>query len=194
VYERDHLRCRYCGRDLKEWSATLDHVLPRSKGGRNSYENTVTACGGCNQDKRDRTPEEAGMVLLAPGDAPSAEPPECPRCNGLGHLPVGECFACLGFGKLLTVQQAAECYAHALKKIKDQSRKLSKLKSALAAAQGREEPEYNKTSGQLLIEVRAKRSVIAQQGLYIEKLKDQIEALGGEVRWRDGDPRNEVNA
>ena len=40
-----------------------DHVLPRSRGGRNTWLNTVAACGGCNQRKGDRTPAEAGMVL-----------------------------------------------------------------------------------------------------------------------------------
>lgn len=62
VFRRDSSTCQYCGRvggDL-----TLDHVLPRSRGGRNSWENIVTACRECNARKRDRTPAEARMTLL----------------------------------------------------------------------------------------------------------------------------------
>ena len=43
---------------------TVDHVLPQSRGGGSTWENTVLACGPCNNRKRDRTPDEAGMRLL----------------------------------------------------------------------------------------------------------------------------------
>lgn len=57
---RDEHRCAYCaGR-----GDTVDHVLPRSRGGRNTWLNTVAACGPCNGRKADRTPDEAGMELL----------------------------------------------------------------------------------------------------------------------------------
>ncbi|BCJ37046.1 HNH endonuclease [Actinocatenispora thailandica] len=56
---RDGHRCGYCG----DPASTVDHILPRSRGGRNTWRNTVAACGGCNQRKGDRTPEEAGMRL-----------------------------------------------------------------------------------------------------------------------------------
>lgn len=59
VLVRDHRRCGYCGGP----AGTIDHVLPRSRGGRNTWLNTVAACGGCNQRKGDRTPAEAGMPL-----------------------------------------------------------------------------------------------------------------------------------
>lgn len=68
VFRRDAHTCQYCGRvggDL-----TLDHVLPRSRGGRNSWENIVTACRECNSKKRDRTPDEAKMTLLREPYAP----------------------------------------------------------------------------------------------------------------------------
>ncbi|WP_181273558.1 HNH endonuclease [Brevibacterium oceani] len=58
---RDEHRCAYCG---AAGAATVDHVLPRSRGGRNAWLNTVAACGPCNGRKADRTPEEAGMELL----------------------------------------------------------------------------------------------------------------------------------
>ena len=59
VLARDRHRCGYCGGD----ATTVDHVLPRSRGGRNTWKNTAAACGGCNRRKGDRTPGEAGMVL-----------------------------------------------------------------------------------------------------------------------------------
>lgn len=60
VLRRDHYRCGYCGRS----GHTLDHVLPLSRGGTSTWLNTVTACGPCNGRKANRTPPEAGMVLL----------------------------------------------------------------------------------------------------------------------------------
>lgn len=60
VFKRDRQECQYCGstRDL-----TLDHVMPRSRGGNSSWLNLVTACKKCNSYKGDRTPEEADMPL-----------------------------------------------------------------------------------------------------------------------------------
>src|SRR5688500_9805642 len=52
VLARDGRRCAYCGGH----ATTVDHVLPRSRGGRNTWLNTVAACDGCNQRKGDRTP------------------------------------------------------------------------------------------------------------------------------------------
>jgi 5-methylcytosine-specific restriction endonuclease McrA len=49
----------------------VDHVLPRSRGGRNTWLNTVAACGGCNQRKGDRTPAEARMPLRFTPRVPS---------------------------------------------------------------------------------------------------------------------------
>lgn len=60
LLQRDAHRCAYCGRR----SSTVDHVLPRSRGGRDEWLNTVAACRQCNGSKADRTPEEAGMPLL----------------------------------------------------------------------------------------------------------------------------------
>jgi 5-methylcytosine-specific restriction endonuclease McrA len=59
VHKRDGRRCGYCGAP----SSTIDHIVPRSRGGPNSWLNTVAACFGCNQRKGDKTPAEAGMVL-----------------------------------------------------------------------------------------------------------------------------------
>lgn len=67
VLARDGRRCGYCGGP----ATTVDHILPRSRGGLNTWTNTVAACGGCNQRKDDRTPAEAGMVLRSEPAVPT---------------------------------------------------------------------------------------------------------------------------
>lgn len=64
IYMRDKYRCQYCGEKKGSSELTLDHILPRSRGGDNSPINVVTACVKCNNRKSDRTPEEARMPLL----------------------------------------------------------------------------------------------------------------------------------
>lgn len=64
IYVRDSYTCQYCGKVFTARELTLDHVLPRSKGGASSWENMVAACQPCNRKKNDRTPEQAGMKLL----------------------------------------------------------------------------------------------------------------------------------
>lgn len=68
-WERDRGRCRYCG-DIGQ---SIDHVLPRSRGGERTMANGVVACVPCNSFKGDRTPEEAGMPMLEPGTAHTPE-------------------------------------------------------------------------------------------------------------------------
>lgn len=60
ILRRDHNRCMYCH---SAESLTVDHVVPRSRGGDDSWENLVTACSVCNHRKGNRTPREAGMKL-----------------------------------------------------------------------------------------------------------------------------------
>ena len=60
VLLRDRHTCAYCGRH----ATTIDHVLPRSRGGGSTWANTVAACATCNHRKANRTPEQAGMGLL----------------------------------------------------------------------------------------------------------------------------------
>lgn len=62
VFARDDHRCQYCGAHAD----SIDHVMPRSRGGTHEWENVVAACRGCNLHKRDRTPEEAGMRRVDP--------------------------------------------------------------------------------------------------------------------------------
>jgi 5-methylcytosine-specific restriction endonuclease McrA len=64
IYLRDGNTCQYCGRKLSGNELTLDHIIPKSRGGRNSWDNMVSCCQECNRRKDDRTPEEAGMPLI----------------------------------------------------------------------------------------------------------------------------------
>lgn len=68
VFKRDGHACVYCS-SKKE--LTLDHVLPKSRGGRDSWENLVTCCSKCNIKKADRTPEEAKMHFNGTPTAPN---------------------------------------------------------------------------------------------------------------------------
>lgn len=72
VYARDKGRCQYCGEVVPRHLATYDHVMPRSRGGRTTWENVVIACVGCNQKKADKTPSEARMKLLSTPVKPKA--------------------------------------------------------------------------------------------------------------------------
>jgi 5-methylcytosine-specific restriction endonuclease McrA len=60
---RDRNTCQYCGEVLPSGELTLDHVIPRSRGGSSTWENLVACCHPCNNRKGSRTPEEAGMRL-----------------------------------------------------------------------------------------------------------------------------------
>lgn len=68
IFARDDHRCQYCG----DRADSIDHVLPRSRGGPHTWENVAAACRPCNMTKRDRTPDEAGMCLARPCRAPHA--------------------------------------------------------------------------------------------------------------------------
>jgi 5-methylcytosine-specific restriction endonuclease McrA len=63
VLARDHYTCQYCGAQPGKANLTIDHVLPRSRGGETRWENIVTACAPCNRRKGSRTPEEAGLPM-----------------------------------------------------------------------------------------------------------------------------------
>jgi 5-methylcytosine-specific restriction endonuclease McrA len=69
LFARDRWRCQYCGTDGGK--LTLDHVVPRSRGGDSVWENVVTSCAPCNLRKGSRTLEEAGMRLHSPPRAPA---------------------------------------------------------------------------------------------------------------------------
>jgi 5-methylcytosine-specific restriction endonuclease McrA len=77
VFARDGHRCQYCGGHAD----SIDHVVPRSKGGPHEWDNVVAACRPCNARKRDRSPEESGMHLV--------RRPEIPREPGWMMMTVG---------------------------------------------------------------------------------------------------------
>jgi 5-methylcytosine-specific restriction endonuclease McrA len=70
VFVRDHHACQYCG--IRTRDLTLDHVIPRHRGGRHSWDNLVSACRTCNHRKGGRTPEEAHMHLRRQPSEPHA--------------------------------------------------------------------------------------------------------------------------
>ncbi|MCC6874311.1 MAG: HNH endonuclease [Sandaracinaceae bacterium] len=74
VLLRDGYTCQYCRAVLPSHELTFDHVVPRSQGGRTSWENIVACCRPCNALKGNRTPQQAGMKLLATPERPRALP------------------------------------------------------------------------------------------------------------------------
>lgn len=74
VFNRDRFMCQYCGRRTALKDLTLDHVLPRFRGGRHTWENLVSACRGCNHRKAGRTPREARMTLRNQPRRPTVTP------------------------------------------------------------------------------------------------------------------------
>lgn len=69
IFKRDHHTCQYCGKNSRPM--TIDHVIPKSFGGKDTWENLVCACTKCNAKKGNRTPEMAGMKLLRKPRKPS---------------------------------------------------------------------------------------------------------------------------
>lgn len=68
ILKRDNHRCQYCGATT---NLTIDHIIPKSRGGEETWENLVTACIKCNNKKGDRTLDEAGMILTSKPKKPS---------------------------------------------------------------------------------------------------------------------------
>lgn len=74
LFARDRNRCQYCGKKHPTSELSLDHVVPRSRGGDNSWGNIVCACVRCNVKKGGRTPAEAHMRLIVPPKRPRRSP------------------------------------------------------------------------------------------------------------------------
>ena len=81
IYARDTNHCQYCGKKFPTSELTLDHILPRTQGGKSSWTNLVCACVACNSRKGGRTPHEARMKLL--------RKPYQPRRNPVINLRLG---------------------------------------------------------------------------------------------------------
>ena len=74
IFARDGNQCQYCGRHFPTSELSLDHVVPRSRGGDTCWENIVCACVACNVKKGGRTPHEAHMKLIRPPVRPKRSP------------------------------------------------------------------------------------------------------------------------
>ena len=64
IHRRDDFYCQYCGEKTRKEKMTIDHVMPESRGGLSTWDNTVSACSSCNRVKDNRTPQEASMHLI----------------------------------------------------------------------------------------------------------------------------------
>ena len=64
IFRRDNSTCQYCNKKFMKQELTLDHVVPKSQGGKSTWENVVCACGRCNRKKGGKTPEQANMKIL----------------------------------------------------------------------------------------------------------------------------------
>lgn len=82
IFARDKNRCQYCGKRKSTSELSLDHVIPRTIGGKAVWENIVCACAECNVKKGGRTPKEAGLTLI--------QKPIKPKHNPLVHIHLGE--------------------------------------------------------------------------------------------------------
>jgi len=74
LFARDRNQCQYCGRGFPTADLSIDHILPRTQGGRDTWENLVCACIRCNARKGGRTPEQAGMKLVRRAERPKRNP------------------------------------------------------------------------------------------------------------------------
>ena len=89
VLLRDGGRCQYCGQKVSPELATYDHLVPRCKGGRTTWDNIVTCCFSCNQRKGDQTPEAARMRLLSDPRKPRVGTiPVLPGLRGCRQVPL----------------------------------------------------------------------------------------------------------
>jgi 5-methylcytosine-specific restriction endonuclease McrA len=75
IYIRDRYKCQYTGKQLKFDEANIDHVIPRSRGGKNTWSNLVVCTKEINSMKGDRTPAEAGLKLIKKPVKPSPDGP-----------------------------------------------------------------------------------------------------------------------
>jgi|TARA_A100000172_G_scaffold32948_2_gene19760 5-methylcytosine-specific restriction endonuclease McrA len=71
ILVRDEYKCQYCAQNFREANLTIDHVIPKSKGGCSTWDNVVAACKPCNQKKRDYLVENAPVSLIRKPKKPS---------------------------------------------------------------------------------------------------------------------------
>ena len=85
IYARDRNTCQYCGLTLSRRELNIDHVVPRSRGGKSVWENVVCSCLECNRRKGGRTPKEAGLNLIKPPHRPNWTPHMVPSIDRLRY-------------------------------------------------------------------------------------------------------------
>lgn len=73
LFRRDKNMCQYCGQKFPTEEFQMEHVIPRSQGGKTTWQNIVLACGKCNAKKDNKTPIQAGMRLIRPPRIPKAD-------------------------------------------------------------------------------------------------------------------------
>lgn len=73
IYARDKKTCQYCGEKFRPQNLTLDHVIPKSFGGKTAWTNIVSCCKDCNTEKANRTPQQANMRLVQRPSYPSVK-------------------------------------------------------------------------------------------------------------------------
>ena len=81
IFARDRNHCQYCGKRYPTTELSLDHIIPRSMGGKSVWKNIVCACVKCNVRKGGRTPHQAGLALI--------RKPVKPKRNPLIHIHLG---------------------------------------------------------------------------------------------------------
>ena len=86
VILRDKNQCQYCAKNFSSEQLTLDHVMPKSRGGKNTWTNLVTSCKKCNQKKGCRTPSEASMYPINIPKKPKANLLRTITKNEISHL------------------------------------------------------------------------------------------------------------
>lgn len=74
ILARDQNHCQYCGKKFSTTKLSIDHVIPRSRGGLLTWDNVVTCCNKCNTRKGGRLPHEVGMSLIRPPQTPRQDP------------------------------------------------------------------------------------------------------------------------
>lgn len=74
IFARDNNTCQFCGKRFRSSQLSIDHIIPRSRGGKSTWENLICACVKCNVKKGGRTPAEANLRLIRPAIKPRRNP------------------------------------------------------------------------------------------------------------------------
>jgi uncharacterized Zn finger protein (UPF0148 family) len=191
VIARDGYRCRYCTRPVFEGITgpqmlTIDHVVPRGRGGTNSLSNLVVACNGCNQEKAHLLASEwqepvslGGITPLVGSSMPTAD---CPDCTD-GIWEEGDrrsCPTCEGSGQL-TAERAIKLFLEARDRARNERRKRAEAQAEANRLKAIVEDEmgWGSTRRDLAATVKSMAATIKQLSDAILRDKVRIASLGG---------------